>query len=290
MSALSQHLPVMVDEVISYLDPKKKNTYFDGTFGQGGYSEEILKYGCKVVATDKDTQSENFAKIIKQKYPGNFYFRIENFKNIEEILKFFKISKINGITLDLGLSNTQLDSPSRGFSFKSNGPLDMRMNNKKGEITAEIVVNKFSEKNLSDIFYYYGDEKNSRKIAKSIVIERKKKIIKTTTELAGIVKRINSYNHKNPSTRVFQALRIFVNDELNVLESFLGDCLKFLNKKSRIIIVAFHSLEDRIVKNFFKENSSKLKIITKKPVTPTKSEIENNPRSRSAKLRVAEVL
>ena len=166
----------------------------------------------------------------------------------------------------------------------------MRMNNKKGEITAEIVVNKFSEKNLSDIFYYYGDEKNSRKIAKSIVIERKKKIIKTTTELADIVKRINSYNHKNPSTRVFQALRIFVNDELNALESFLRDCLKFLNKKSRIIIVAFHSLEDRIVKNFFKENSSKLKIITKKPVTPTKSEIENNPRSRSAKLRVAEVL
>ena len=121
-------------------------------------------------------------------------------------------------------------------------------------------------------------------------MREKKKVIKTTTELAGIIRRINSYNHKDPSTRVFQALRIFVNDELNALESFLKDCLKFLNKKSRIIIVAFHSLEDRIVKNFFKKNSSKLKIITKKPITPTKPELQNNPRSRSAKLRVAEVL
>ncbi len=290
MSALSQHLPVMVDEVISYLEPKKINTYFDGTFGQGGYSKEILKYGCKVIATDNDTQSEYFAKIIKKSYPENFFFKVDNFKNIEGVLEFFKISKMNGITLDLGLSNTQLDSPSRGFSFKSEGPLDMRMNNEKGEITAEIVINKFSEKNLSDIFYFYGDEKNSRKIAKSIIIERKKKVIKTTTELADIVKKINSYSHKNPSTRVFQALRIFVNDELNSLEIFLRNCLKFLNKKSKIIIVAFHSLEDRIVKNFFKKNSSKLKIITKKPITPTKSEIRKNPRSRSAKLRVAEVL
>ena len=290
MSALSQHLPVMVDEVISYLEPKKINTYFDGTFGQGGYSKEILKYGCKVIATDNDTQSEYFAKIIKKSYPENFFFKVDNFKNIEGVLEFFKISKMNGITLDLGLSNTQLDSPSRGFSFKSEGPLDMRMNNEKGEITAEIVINKFSEKNLSDIFYFYGDEKNSRKIAKSIIIERKKKVIKTTTELADIVKKINSYSHKNPSTRVFQALRIFVNDELNSLEIFLRNCLKFLSKKSKIIIVAFHSLEDRIVKNFFKKNSSKLKIITKKPITPTKSEIRKNPRSRSAKLRVAEVL
>ena len=290
MSVYSQHLPVMVDEVISYLEPKKICTYFDGTFGQGGYSEEILKYGCKVIATDNDTQSDKFAQKIKERYPENFFFKIENFKNIEEILKFFKISKINGLTLDLGLSNTQLDSPSRGFSFKSEGPLDMRMNNEKGKITAEIVINEFSEKNLSDIFYHYGEEKNSRKIAKSIIIERRKKIIKTTTELANIVKKINSYNHKNPSTRVFQALRIFVNDELNTLEIFLKDCLKFLNKKSRIIIVAFHSLEDRIVKKFFKNNSSKLKIITNKPITPTKFEIHNNPRSRSAKLRVAEVL
>ena len=290
MSAFSQHLPVMVDEVISYLEPKKINTYFDGTFGQGGYSEEILKYGCKVIATDTDTQSENFARLIKERYSENFFFRIENFKNLEEILKFFKVSKINGLTLDLGLSNTQLDSPSRGFSFKADGPLDMRMNNEKEQITAKIVINEFSEKNLSDIFYYYGEEKNSRRIAKSIIIERNKKVIETTTELANIVKRINFHNHKNPSTRVFQALRIFVNDELNSLESFLRNCLKFLNKKSRIIIVAFHSLEDRIVKNFFKNNPSKLKIITNKPIIPTKFEIQNNPRSRSAKLRVAEVL
>ena len=125
MSAFSQHLPVMVDEVVSYLDPKKVNTYFDGTFGQGGYSEEILKYGCKVIATDTDTQSENFARLIKERYSENFFFRIENFKNLEEILKFFKVSKINGLTLDLGLSNTQLDSHLDEIYASSYSELDL---------------------------------------------------------------------------------------------------------------------------------------------------------------------
>ena len=289
MSANLRHLPVLVDEVVSYLKPESKKIYFDGTFGQGGYSKQILKFDSKVIAIDRDSLSEKYAKKIKIKYPRNFFFRIEKFSNIKTVLNELKINKINGLTLDLGLSSPQIDCSLRGFSFNLDGPLDMRMN-KNNFITAKTVVNEFSERELSDIFYHYGEEKNSRKIAKSIIKERQKKEIQTTFELSKIIKKINYYNHKNPSTRVFQALRIFVNDELNELEKFLKNCLCFLNKNSRIIIVAFHSLEDRIVKNFFKENLNYLRIITKKPITPSIKEIKQNPRSRSAKMRVAEIL
>ena len=285
-----KHLPVLVDEVISYLKPQSNKIYFDGTFGQGGYSKKILSLNSKVIAIDRDYLSKNCARELKLKYPKRFFFKIEKFSNIKNILEQFNINKINGITLDLGLSSPQIDNSSRGFSFNTDGPLDMRMNNKRKEITAKEIINEFSESQLSEIFYYYGEEKNSRKIAKLIVLEIKKKEIQTTLELSKIIKKINFYNHKNPSTRVFQALRIFVNDELNELEKLLNNCLSFLSKNSRIIIVAFHSLEDRIVKNFFKENIRFLKIITKKPVTPSLEEIKKNPRSKSAKMRVAEVL
>ena len=290
MSSDFKHLPVLVDEVISHLNPQRNKIYFDGTFGQGGYSKNILKFKSKVIAIDRDSISKKRAEELKSEYPKNFFFKIEKFSNIKKIFKEFKIKKINGLTLDLGLSSPQIDNGSRGFSYNAEGPLDMRMNNKSEGITAKEIINKFSESQLSEIFYYYGEEKNSRKIAKSIVSERKKKEIRTTLELSKIIKKINFYNHKNPSTRVFQALRIFVNDELNELEKFLGNCMSFLCKNSRIIIVAFHSLEDRIVKNFFKKNIKFLKVITKKPITPTSEEIKKNPRSRSAKMRVAEVL
>ena len=290
MSADIEHLPVLVDEVISYLRPKHKKVYFDGTFGQGGYSRQILKFNSKVIAIDRDFLSEKYAKDLILKYPKNFFFKVEKFSNIKNILKELKIQKIDGLTLDLGLSSTQIECSSRGFSFNSDGPLDMRMNNQNNEITAKKIINEFTEKQLSEIFFHYGEEKNSRKIAKSIVLEREKKEIKTTLDLSKIIKRINSYNNKNPSTRVFQALRIFVNDELYELEKFLKICISFLDKKSRIIIVSFHSLEDRIVKNFFKENLEYLKIITKKPITPSYQEVKNNPRSRSAKMRVAEII
>ena len=290
MSTNIKHLPVLVDEVISYLKPKNNKIYFDGTFGQGGYSSQILKFNSKVIAVDRDFLSKKYANELAVKYPENFFFKVEKFSNIQTILKEFKIEKINGLTLDLGLSSTQIDSSTRGFSFNLDGPLDMRMDNQNNGITAQKIINEFSEKQLSEIFYYYGEEKNSRKIAKSIVLERRKKEIKTTLELSSLIKKINVYSHKNPSTRVFQALRIFVNDELNELEIFLKTCLSFLNKNSRIIIVAFHSLEDRIVKNFFKKNINYLKIITKKPITPSHQEIKKNPRSRTAKMRVAEII
>ena len=277
MSTTNQHLPVLVDEVISYLNPQNKKIYFDGTFGHGGYSKKILKFKTKVIALDRDFSSEKYATELKKKYPKNFFFKVEKFSNFPKVMKYFGVKKFDGLTLDLGLSSSQIFTSSRGFSFSLDGPLDMRMTKEKNGVTAKKIINEFSEKQLAEIFYYYGEERNSKKIAKSIILERKKKEIKTTLELSTIIKKINYYNHKNPSTRVFQALRIFVNDELNELENFLKICIKFLNKNSRIIIVAFHSLEDRIVKNFLRKNLQFLKIITKKPITPSYQEIRKIP-------------
>ena len=300
MSNLS-HLPVMVDEVVSLLNPKDEKIYLDGTFGQGGYSSIILKKAnCKILAIDRDHQSKQFAEELKKKFGQRFIFNVEKLSNINLLLKKYKEDHIDGIVLDLGISNTQLNNPLRGFSFSNDGPLDMRMDTTQ-KLTAEIVVNEFNEKDLSDIFYYYGDERNSRRIARSIIEFRKKKRINTTLLLSEIVKEINSGKFKHPATRVFQALRIYINEELRELEEILKLSLHILNNKSRIIVVAFHSLEDRLVKNFFKKNVSEkqinftsskpkfgFKIITKKPLTPSFEEIKINPRSRSAKLRVAE--
>tara|TARA_B000000532_G_scaffold226977_1_gene205643 strand:+ start:19 stop:945 length:927 start_codon:yes stop_codon:yes gene_type:complete len=306
MSDHLTHLPVLVDEVIDQIRPEKNKFYFDGTFGQGGYSKKILeKVQCNVLSIDRDPDSLNYAFNLKNKYPNNFHFEIERFSNIETILIKKKIKQLDGIFLDLGISNTQLNNPERGFSFSNDGPLDMRMNKDSNGITAEKVINEFSERKLSEIFYFLGEERNSRKISRSIIEFRKKKRIYSTKMLSKIIEKINFQKKIHPATRVFQALRIFVNDELLELENFLKKCLVHLNKKSRIAIVSFHSLEDRIVKKFFKDNSimafnnykhlpekkkstALLKIVTKKAITPSDKEIKNNPRSRSAKLRVAE--
>lgn len=286
-----KHHPVMVDQVISYLDPKNSEIYVDCTFGQGGYSQKILKdINCKVVAIDRDSEVKKYATILERKYSNNFTLSIDKFSNIEKILKKNKIEKINGIIFDLGLSNTQLNNPERGFSFQFNGPLDMRMDKKNIELNAKEVINEYDQKQLSDIFYYYGNEKNSRKIAKKIIEKRKKKEIETTFDLVELIKTINFHKQKHPATRVFQALRIFVNDELNELDYTLKKSLSFLKKNSKIITVAFHSLEDSIIKGFFIKNKSLLKILTKKPIRPSNKEITLNPRSRSAKMRVAEIL
>ena len=189
------------------------------------------------------------------------------------------------------MSNTQLNNPSRGFSFERDGPLDMRMDFKNNKLTAKEIINNYSEKDLANIFYYYGEERNSRKIARHIINYRAKEPINTTSELSKIIKKVNFDKFKNPSTRVFQALRIYVNDELNELESFLNKSINILKRKGRIAVITFHSLEDRLVKNFIKkqsELSGQVKIITKKPVIPSPYEVEINSRSRSAKLRVAE--
>ncbi len=299
----------MVDEVMSFLNPKDKKKYLDGTFGQGGYSKKILQMAsCQVFAIDRDPNAKVFADKLKKKYPKNLIFDVQRFSNIKTTLIKRKIKYFDGIVLDLGICNTQLNDSSRGFSFSYDGPLDMRMDRTNSSLTAEKIINEFSEKELSDIFFYYGEERNSRKIARSIIEFRIKKKIDSTKTLSQIVEKINFQKKIHPATRVFQSLRIFINDELNELESFLKTSVNILKKGSPIAIVAFHSLEDKIIKNFFKKNSchtannyrhqpeiqleekTLIKVLTKKAITPSLKEVKNNPRSRSARLRVAEKL
>ena len=292
------HFPVMVNEVVSFLEPKKEKIYLDCTFGQGGYSRKILESAeCKVCAIDRDISSQKYAKILSQEFNDRFTFNNTKFSDLHFFLKKKNIKAIDGMVLDLGVSNTQLNDPHRGFSFSNNGPLDMRMDKINTKLTAETIINEYDENELSDIFFYYGEERNSRKIANSIVEFRKKKKIDSTKMLSDIIQKINKYKFKHPATRVFQALRIVINEELNELEEALKISLEILTKNSRIVIVAFHSLEDKIIKNFFKKNGYKnfnddkknvFRIITKKPITPSSEEIKINPRSKSAKLRVAE--
>ena len=292
------HFPVMVNEVVSFLEPRQEQIYLDCTFGQGGYSKKILESAkCKVFAIDRDLNSKKYAKILSQKYNTRFTFSNTKFSDLHFLLRKKNIKSIDGMVLDLGVSNTQLNDPNRGFSFNYDGPLDMRMDNINTKLTAEIIINEYNEKELSDIFFYYGEERNSRKIANSIVEFRKKKKIDSTKMLSDIIQKINKYKFKHPATRVFQALRIVINEELNELENALKFSLEILGKNARIVIVAFHSLEDKIVKNFFKKNCSKnlnddnkniFRVITKKPITPSLEEIKINPRSKSAKLRVAQ--
>ena len=281
----------MVDEILCYLAPEKLKTYVDCTFGQGGYSKKILENtNCNIIAIDRDKDAIEHAKLLKKKYPKNFIFCVNNFSRLDQVLKKNDIKKIDGLIFDLGISNTQLNNPSRGFSFSNNGPLDMRMDIENLDLTAQKIINEFDQHNLSDIFYYYGEEKNSRQIARKIIEFRKKKEISTTFELVELIKKVNSFKKKHPATRVFQALRIFINDELNELDITLKKSLLFLKKNGKIITVAFHSLEDKVIKNFFSRNKEFLKILTKKPIIPNETEIKINPRSRSARMRVAEIL
>ena len=291
MHSKLKHHPVMVDEILSYLAPEKLKTYVDCTFGQGGYSKKILENtNCNIIAIDRDKDALEHAKLLKKKYPKNFFFCVNNFSRLDQVLKKNDIKKIDGLIFDLGISNTQLNNPSRGFSFSNNGPLDMRMDIENLDLTAQKIINEFDQHHLSDIFYYYGEEKNSRQIARKIIEFRKKKEISTTFELVELIKKVNSFKKKHPATRVFQALRIFINDELNELDITLKKSLLFLKKNGKIITVAFHSLEDKVIKNFFSRNKGLLKILTKKPITPNEKEVKINPRSRSARMRVAEIL
>ncbi len=306
------HNSVMVNEIISFLPLKKSINVIDATFGGGGYSKTILKNFNvnQFLAIDRDPISKIFAKELESNF-SNFILINDKFSNIEEIVNNtkFKDKKFDIIIFDLGTSSNQIDNAQRGFSFNKSGPLDMRMG--ASNKNAYDIINNYEEKNLADIIYQYGEERYSRVIAKEIVKNRKIKFINNTLELSNIIRNClpkkNQYKNKiHPATKTFQAIRIYVNDELNELESSLKQTLKILNKEGLILVVSFQSLEDRIVKDFFNHNSGKrwrssrhypelpdklatqLKIITKKPILPSASEILENPRSRSAKLRVAQ--
>ena len=281
------HLPVMLNEIDQYLLTKDTGYYVDCTFGGGGHSLYLLnKYnGIKIIAFDQDTDSlKRFNENPElQKFKDRIVFCHDNFRNIEKKLKELNISKINGLLADLGVSSKQLDDKTRGFSFNSDDFLDMRMN-KEQELTAYDVVNNFSKEKLQDIFFKYGEESFSKQIAQKIVEERVKGNIKTCNQLKDIVCKVKWAKGKiNQATKIFQALRIYVNDELGSLQEMLDSIVNILDNGARAAILTYHSLEDRIVKQTFKDSKS-LKIINKKVIIATEKELKENPRSRSAKL------
>jgi len=290
------HRPVMLEEAISSLNLKPGHLVLDATVGGGGHSREILRKilpGGRLIGLDADEEALRAASENLKEFAGNFKFINENFRYLDKALAGEGVKSLNAAIFDVGVSSFQLDDASRGFSIKSDSPLDMRMD-KRNDITAYDIVNRYKEKDLSDIIFRYGEERFHNRIAKRIVSERARKPIETTGELSGLVRRAIGTGQKNfridPATRTFQALRIAVNDELAALEEGLKKVVSSLDIGGRIAVIAFHSLEDRIVKNLFKGYAGLgvLKIITKKPVRPSEEEARDNPRSRSGKLRVAE--
>ncbi len=281
----------MVNEIDQYLITKDTGFYVDCTFGGGGHSLFVLnKYkNIKIIAFDQDTDSlKRFNENSDlQKFKDRIIFCHDNFRNIKENLQKLNIEKVNGLLADLGVSSKQLDDKTRGFSFNSDDFLDMRMN-KEQDLTAYDVVNTFSKDKLQDIFFKYGEESFSKQIAQKIVEERLKGNIKTCNQLKDIICKVKWSKGKiNPATQIFQALRIFVNDELGSLQDLLNSISDVLDIGARAAFLTYHSLEDRLVKQSFKEDEN-LKIINKKVITACEEEIKTNPRSRSAKLRVAE--
>jgi 16S rRNA (cytosine1402-N4)-methyltransferase len=293
------HTSVLLKEAIEGLDIKKGDLVVDGTLGGGGHSEEICKsYGEDITlfAFDKDSDAIDRSQKRLQKFKTKKVFFNESFENIKESLITLGVSSVDKIILDLGLSSFQLDSGGRGFSFRFDEPLLMTMKKDIGDedLTAKDIVNTWKEESIRDILKGYGEERFAGRIARAIVEYRDKKEIETTLELSEIVRNaVPAFARRgkiHPATQTFQALRIAVNDELESLKRTLEKSFKYLNKNGRIAVITFHSLEDRIVKNFFKkvEDDDIGKRITKKPIAPSKEEIKNNPRSRSAKLRIVQ--
>jgi len=287
------HIPVLKKQILEYLDPKPNENFIDCTIGAGGHSIDILsknKPNGKVLGIEID---EKIYQILKQKF--GFTDRLilinDSYTNLKNIVLKTNFYPVNGIIVDLGMSSWHIEKSKRGFSFLKDEPLDMRYTD-KNNLTAEKILNEYPEKEIVKILKEYGEERFSEKIAKKIVEEREKKPIKSTFQLIEIIRKAIRRNYHNKrihfATRTFQALRIAVNDELNNLRKLLPQALEILSLNGRLIVISFHSLEDRIVKNFFKENYKKtLDIIIKKPIKADYEEIKNNPRSRSAKLRAA---
>lgn len=300
------HKSVLLNETIENLKIKEDGIYADLTLGKGGHSKEILKKLSPkglLIGLDQDRDAIMAARENLKDFSNVLYFN-ENFENIENVLDEAGFNRIDGALMDIGVSSYQIDNGDRGFSYIKDGPLDMRMN-EENELTAKKIVNDYSLDELWEIFSKYGEERYSKTIAKAIVDYRKMHEINTTLQLRNIVMKSVNTNEAHPEKRVFQALRIEVNRELEVLENTLEKIVDRLNKNGRICVITFHSLEDRIVKNKFKEMSKKcicppdfpvcvcnhekkVKLISKKPILPSKEELKVNSRSHSAKLRVCE--
>jgi 16S rRNA (cytosine1402-N4)-methyltransferase len=301
------HIPVLLEESIDYLVTKTNGVYFEGTLGFGGHTEKILsRLGKKgsIVSTDVDHNAFNYCKN-KFKNENRIKLYNFNFSLIDVIAKIESVEFFDGILADLGVSSFQLDNAAAGFSYSIKSELDLRLDKNLRKTAADFINNE-SEEKIAKVIFEYGEEKNSRKIARKISEDRKIKSIETTDELKEIISSVTNPKYLTKTlSRVFQALRIYVNDELGVLKSFLENAIPVLKKGGRLVVLSYHSLEDRIVKEFFKyENLScvcpadapictcgkvkRLKIITRKPIIASEIEIQNNKRARSAKLRVAE--
>ncbi|NWK56297.1 16S rRNA (cytosine(1402)-N(4))-methyltransferase RsmH [Verrucomicrobiaceae bacterium N1E253] len=303
--AAGYHVPVLLSEVMHFMAPGKGKLLVDGTLGGGGHTEAMLQAGAQVIGVDQDDQALTYAGERLQGFGERFLALRGNFSEMPELLEQHGESKVDGILVDIGVSSWQLDEAERGFSFAKEGPLDMRMDRSQSQTAADL-VNESSEQELKQIFRNYGEERAAGRIARRIVERRAKQAFVSTTDLAEFISSFIPRGGKShPATRVFQALRIAVNDELGVLERFLENAVKLLRPGGRLVVITFHSLEDRIVKRFMKHVSTpeidrkewpaprpnpdyQFQLLTRKPVIATGQELELNPRARSAKLRAAE--
>ena len=299
-TSTTYHIPVLLRESVDGLEIKPDGVYIDVTFGGGGHSKEILRrLGKKghLYSFDQDADAEK--NIVDD---DRFTFVRSNFRYIKNWMRYYDVEKIDGLLADLGVSSHHLDDESRGFSFRFDAPLDMRMNKQAGKTAAD-VVNDYDEEQLADIFYLYGELKNARKLAAAIVKARQAQRIATTGDLLQVTEKLfPKEREKKEMAKLFQALRIEVNHEMEALTSFLAQCADVLKPGGRVVVLSYHSLEDRLVKNFFKTGNAEGKeekdffgnpmtpyiIINRKPIVPDEQEIEDNSRARSAKLRIAE--
>lgn len=307
MTTPQPHIPVMLNEVIEALAPREGGIYIDGTFGRGGYSRAILSHAqANVIGIDRDPDAIAAGQEMVAAFAPRLTLLQGTFGAMKSMLDQRNIVAVDGVTLDLGVSSPQLDEAERGFSFQQDGPLDMRMS-QSGSSAADL-VNETSESALANLIYTYGDERFSRRVAKRIVEARKEKPITRTTQLAALIRDVvpRSKDGVDPATRTFQALRIAVNDEMGELERGLAAAEQLLKPQGRLAVVSFHSLEDRCVKEFMRTRSAaaprasrheppnekiiktSFLLITRKPQVPSQTEIDANPRSRSARLRIAE--
>lgn len=305
---MTGHVPVMLQEMLDALAPRDGGIYLDGTFGGGGYTTAILeRAACTVWAIDRDPTAIQRGTELAARFPGRLHLLQGRFGDMLALLTEAGVTALDGIVLDIGVSSFQLDDPARGFSFRADGPLDMRMGNHG--TTAADLVNSLSERELADVLYELGEERASRRIARAIVAARREAPIETTGRLASIIRAVLPPDRSgiHPATRSFQALRIKVNDELGEIERALHQAAGLLNPGGRLVVVSFHSLEDRIVKRFMADAAGRapapsrhvpdrltarpapeFSLLTAKPLRPTDAEAATNPRARSSRLRALE--
>jgi 16S rRNA (cytosine1402-N4)-methyltransferase len=291
----ASHEPVMVAEVVEQLDPSRGGVFVDCTVGLGGHARAVLEAGAsRLIGLDRDPAAVAAARAALRTFGDRVEVVHADYRHLDAVLDERGVTRVDGVLADLGVSSMQLDTPGRGFSFRQDDPLDMRMDTTTGPTAAE-ALRRVDERTLADVIYEYGEERHSRRVARAIVAAREHAPIGTTGQLADIVRRAiprKGYTRIDPATRTFQAIRIWVNRELDGLDSFLGAAARRLLDGGRLAVITFHSLEDRIVKHTLRALAADgigLRIRTKRPVVPSEAEIARNPRARSAKLRTAEI-